>query len=435
MFIDSMRLITDWHIHSKYSRACSKHLELPTIAKWCERKGIDVVATGDWTHPAWFAHLEEQLVESEPGLYQLKIAGNPSSSPLEKGGNSVRFMLVTEVSQIYKRGDKTRRIHNLVFSPSLETCRRVNAELARREFNLKSDGRPILGIDSEALYKLLKEIDGRIIVIPAHAWTPWYSVFGSKSGFDSLDECYGEMTKHIYAIETGLSSDPKMNWSLSNLDNVVMISNSDAHSLEKLGREANVFELEHPSYDEFVRVLREKDRSAFLYTIEFFPEEGKYHLDGCANCKFSCAPKESKRLGDRCPTCKRMLTLGVEHRVDDLADRDPDTVANHKIPYRSIVPLVEVLAEAFGVSSSASKKVVAEYLRLTDRVANEFALLLETPLEAIAKEATSPKVVEAIRRMREAKLHITPGYDGIFGTVKIFDDKDVSTRPKQPQLL
>lgn len=431
-----MRLVTDWHIHSKYSRACSKSLELPTIAKWCVRKGIDVAATGDWTHPAWFAHLEENLVESdgEPGFYQLRPTPGVATSP-GVGVSKTRFMLVTEISQIYKKGDATRRIHNLVFSPSLETCRRVNTELARREFNLKSDGRPILGIDSEDLYKLLKDIDERIIVIPAHAWTPWYSVFGSKSGFDSLEECYGSMTKYIYAIETGLSSDPKMNWSLSGLDDVVVISNSDAHSLEKLGREANVFELEHPSYDEFVRVLREKDRSAFLYTIEFFPEEGKYHLDGCANCKFSCLPKECKRLGDRCPTCKRLLTLGVEHRVDELADRVPESVAGNKIPFRSIVPLCEVLAEAFGVSSTASKKVVAEYMHLTDRVANEFTLLLETPLEAIAKETTNSQVVEAIRRMREARLQITPGYDGIYGTVKIFNEYDVSTRPKQRQLL
>jgi uncharacterized protein (TIGR00375 family) len=419
-----MRLITDWHIHSKYSRACSKALELPTIAKWCARKGIDVAATGDWTHPAWFAHLEEHLVERESGIYRLK-----------DDSSKARFMLVTEISQIYKKGDKTRRIHNLVFSPSLETCAKVNAELARREFNLKSDGRPILGIDSEDLYKLLKEIDERIIMIPAHAWTPWYSVFGSKSGFDSLQECYGEMTKYIYAIETGLSSDPKMNWSLSSLDDVVLISNSDAHSSEKLGREANVFELEHPSYDEFVRVLRETDRAAFLYTIEFFPEEGKYHLDGCANCKFSCTPKEEERLGFRCPTCKRPLTLGVVHRVERLANRDPEIVASNKIPYRSIVPLTEILAEAFGVSSSSSKKVVSEYQRLTDRVANEFTLLLETPLDVIAKEASTPLVAEAIRRVREGKLHIVPGYDGIYGTVKIFDASERTKKITQASLL
>jgi len=418
-----MRLITDWHIHSKYSRACSKELELPKIAKMCERKGIDVAATGDWTHPAWAAHLHESLAETEPGIFTLK-----------DGSSTTRFMLVTEISQIYKRGDRTRRIHNLVFAPSLEAMDRVNAELDQREFNRRSDGRPILGIDSEELYKILKSIDERIVMVPAHAWTPWYSVFGSKSGFDSLDECFGEMTKYIYAIETGLSSDPKMNWQLSKLDSVVLISNSDAHSPDKLGREANVFELEHPSYDAFIRALREKDRSAFLSTIEFFPEEGKYHVDGCANCGFACVPAESKKLGGRCPTCKRLLTLGVEHRVAELSDRPSADVAAQKIPYRSIVPLLEILGEAFGVGPS-SKKVRAEYERLTDRVANEFIVLLEAPLEQIASVASDPRVTEAIRRVRDGQVTIAPGYDGIFGTVKIFPDSDRRTHQTQSTLL
>src|SRR3990167_8568344 len=272
-----MRIIIDWHIHSKYARACSKQLELPTIARWCERKGIDVVATGDWTHPAWFAHIKENLAECEQGIFQLK-----------DGSSKTKFMLVTELSQIYKKGDRTRRIHNLVFSPSIEACEKVIAWLQKNDFNLKSDGRPILGIDSENLYRELKNIDDRIILIPAHAWTPWYAVFGSKSGFDSLEECFGEMTPYVYAIETGLSSDPRMNWQVSSLDSVVCISNSDAHSPRNLGREANVFEFDAaPTFDDFVRVLKEKDITRFKYTIEFFPEEGKYHFDGCAACKFS----------------------------------------------------------------------------------------------------------------------------------------------------
>ncbi len=418
-----MRLITDWHIHSKYSRACSKDLELQKIAAMCRRKGIDVAATGDWTHPGWFEHLRENLIETEPGIYS-------------HGGT--RFMLVTEVSQIYKKGDKTRRIHNLIFSPSLETCAKVNAQLDRRGLNRKSDGRPIFGLDSEELYKILKTIDERIIMIPAHAWTPWYSVFGSKSGFDSLEECFGEMTKYIYAIETGLSSDPKMNWRVSALDSVMLISNSDAHSCDKLGREANVFDLDTISYDEFIRVLREKDRSKFLSTIEFFPEEGKYHFDGCANCQFSCSPNQSIHLGLRCPKCKKFLTLGVEYRVQQLADRDATKVAvNDPFPgtfppeadpplaevpsYQSIVPLKTVIAEAFGIGT-ASKKVSAEYQRLTDRVGTEFFILLEAPIEQIVKESSHPAVAEAIKRMREGRLQINPGYDGIFGTVKIFSD-------------
>ncbi len=416
-----MRVITDWHIHSKYSRACSSKLTLPEIARACERKGIDVVATSDWTHPAWFAHIEEMLQESEPGIYVLKDGSSPT-----------RFMLVTEVSQIYKRNGKTRRIHNLVFSPSLETCRKVNAELDRREFNRRSDGRPIFGMDSEDFYSQLKEIDERIILVPAHAWTPWYSVFGSKSGFDSLEECFGKMTKHIHAIETGLSSDPKMNWQVSGLDSVALISNSDAHSLEKLGREANVFHLEEISYDAFVSVLKSRDPKKFVETIEFFPEEGKYHLDGCAECKFSSTPKETKRLGGRCPTCGKLLTLGVEHRVLDLSNRE--IIPAGKVPYRSIVPLVEIIADVFGVGVS-SKKVLAEYARLLERIKNEFYLLLDAPIEEILHATSNPLIAEAIQRMRREEVIVTPGYDGIFGTVKMFRGNDPSQKPQQTAIF
>lgn len=418
-----MRTIVDWHIHSKYSRACSKQLELPVIDQWCARKGIDIVATGDWTHPAWFAHIKEQLEEKRQGIFQLK------------GGGKREFMLVQEVSQIYKKGDKTRRIHNLIFSPSIEICEKVIAELTRRNFNLKADGRPILGIDSEDLYKLLKDINEKIILIPAHAWTPWYAVFGSKSGFDSLEECFGSMSKYIYAIETGLSSNPMMNWQLSGLDSVVMISNSDAHSPRNLGREANVFEFpELPTYDEFVRVLREQDVSRFKYTIEFYPEEGKYHFDGCASCQFSCGPEESTRIGDRCPTCHRPLTLGVHHRIEELADRDASSVMNRKIPFKSIVPLAEVLAEVYGVSSTQSKKVEAEYLRLTDELADEFTLLLDTPIETIRSKSSSAHLATAIEKMRAGDLKIQPGYDGIYGTVRIFGENGPPAA-KQSSLL
>jgi uncharacterized protein (TIGR00375 family) len=297
----------------------------------------------------------------------------------------------------------------------------VIRDFENRGFNLKADGRPIFGMDSEDLYKRLKEIDEKIILIPAHAWTPWYAIFGSKSGFDSIVECYGEeMAKHIYAIETGLSSDPFMNWQLSQLDDVVLISNSDAHSPRNLGREANVFDLETPTYDEFVRILREKDASKFKYTIEFYPEEGKYHNDGCANCHFCCDPKESIRLGERCPTCKKKLTLGVHHRVEVLADRDAESVRARKIPYKSIVPLAEIIAECFGVKSSQSKRVVAEYVKLTDELADEFTLLLDTPVSEIARVATNRNVAEAVQRMRDGNLSIERGYDGIFGTVSLF---------------
>lgn len=423
-----MRYITDWHIHSKYSRACSKQLELPTIAQWCARKGINIVATGDWTHPVWFAHLKDHLQEVRQGIYQLRHSITPSLH------HSTEFMLVQEVSQIYKKGDKARRIHNLIFSPSLETCARVIANLERSGFNLKADGRPILGIDSEELYKRLKEIDEKIVVVPAHAWTPWYAIFGSKSGFDSIEECFGSMAPYVYAIETGLSSDPAMNSQISSLDHVVCISNSDAHSPRNLGREANVFQFDiPPNYDEFVRALKEKDTSKFLYTVEFYPQEGKYHFDGCSGCKFSCDPKESKRLAQRCPSCKRLLTLGVLNRVQKLSDRDSSQVKS-KIPFRSIVPLAEIIAEVMGVGSVTSKKVEAEYVRLTDILADEFTILLDTPLEDIASHASEPLLAVAIGRMREGRLTIEPGYDGIYGKVKLFGN-DGPARAKQSSLL
>jgi len=408
-----MRYIVDWHIHSKYSRACSKQLELPTIAQWCARKGINIVTTGDWTHPEWFKHVKECLVEERQGIYRLL--------PKLVEGNKTEFMLVQEVSQIYKKGDKTRRVHNLIFSPSIETCEKVNARFNKQGFNIKSDGRPILGIDSEELYKLLKEIDEKIIVVPAHAWTPWYAVFGSKSGFDSIEECFGDMSKYIYAIETGLSSDPEMNWQISALDSVVCVSNSDAHSPRNLGREANVFEFDKPpTFDDFVSVLKNQDAAHFKYTIEFYPQEGKYHFDGCAACKFSCDPVRSKKLGNRCPTCKRLLTLGVHNRVEELKDRDADSVSSRKIPFKSIVPLAEILAEVFGVKSVSSKKVEEEYTRLTNELADEFSILLDVPIDSIRKFTFNENISLAIENVRAGKVEVTPGYDGIYGRVKVF---------------
>lgn len=414
-----MRYITDWHVHSKYSRACSKDLELPKIAEWCERKGINIVATGDWTHPKWFAHLEENLEEVRPGIYRIRrgaVATRPSPH------RETEFMLITEVSQIYKKGEQTRRVHNLIWSPSLETCKKVNQELTKRGFNLRSDGRPILGIDSETLYKMLREIDERIIVIPAHAWTPWYAIFGSKSGFNSIEECFGSMSKYIYAIETGLSSNPQMNWQLSQLDQVVLISNSDAHSPKNLAREANVFEFDAPpTYSDFVRVLREQDRSTFKYTIEFYPEEGKYHADGCASDAFCCSPEESLKLGDRCPKCKKKLVLGVQHRIGELSDRSAGVVVDRKIPFKSIIPLAEILAEIYGVSSTSSKKVQAEYFKLTDQI-DELTLLLDTSIETIVSISSEPTLGEAIRRMRAGEVFKRSGYDGIYGKITVFDE-------------
>jgi len=432
-----MRIITDWHLHSRFSRACSKDLTLENNALWCEKKGVSVLGTADFTHPKWFKELEEKLVEAEQGMYRLK---NPTQSPLAKGGGQglekMRYMFTTELSQMYRRGDKGRRVHNIVMAPSLESVRKINQWLSGEGFNLKADGRPILGLDSEELYKRLKDIDDRVIIIPAHAWTPWFAIFGSKSGFDSIQECFGEMSEYIYAIETGLSSDPLMNRQLSTLDDVMLISNSDAHSPRNFGREANVFELapDEVTYDEFVRILREKDTSKFKYTIEFYPEEGKYHADGCAGCGFWCQPQETKKLKGRCKQCGKPLTIGVLARVNELADRKIDKIPDGQVPYKSIVPLQEIIAEAFGLKGTSGKKVQAMYEQMVGAIADEFTILLDIPIDEIENDST-PAIAEAIRRMRAGEMNIRPGYDGVYGQVKIFSDDDPPPAARQEKLI
>ncbi len=406
-----MRVITDWHLHSRFSRACSAELTLENNALWCEKKGVNVLGTADFTHPVWFKEIEEQLEEAERGLFRLKSGQYPK----------MRYMLTAEVSQIYKRGGKVRRIHNIILAPSLEAVRKVNKWLDNNGANRRSDGRPILGFDSEELYKVFKSLDDNIVMIPAHAWTPWFSVFGSKSGFDSIEECYGEMTPYIYAVETGLSSDPLMNRQLKQLDNVMLISNSDAHSPRNFGREANVFEIEPSkfSYSEFIRILRERDTAAFKYTIEFFPQEGKYYLDGHAPCGFSCEPSETRRLNGRCPKCGGVITVGVLSRINDLTDRPSRVMPKNGVLYKSIVPLQEIIAESLGVTSTSSVKVQTLYEKMINEIGNEFEILLDVPIARIAAVGGA-KVGLAIELMRAGKVRITPGFDGIFGKVKLF---------------
>ncbi len=430
-----MRIITDWHLHSKYSRACSQELTLENNALWCEKKGVNVLGTADFTHPKWFAEIKEKLEEAEQGMFRLR-----SSPLLTKEGPGVvsrgmRYMLTTEIAQIYKKDGAVRRIHNIILAPSIADVEAIIKVLTDRGCNLSADGRPIIGIESEELMKMLMDIDEKIMLIPAHAWTPWFSVFGSKSGFDSLEACYGTMAKYIYAIETGLSSDPAMNRRLSALDNVMLVSNSDAHSPRNFGREANVFEMEpgKVTYDEFRRILKERDTSKFLYTIEFYPEEGKYHVDGHADCLFSCDPAETKRLGGKCPKCGKKLTVGVLSRVDALADRPPfdaGAVPCGRPCFKSIVPLQELIAESLGLSGTASKKVQAMYERLNQELGSEFSILLDVPIDEIRRVDTT--IAEAIDRVRQGKLHIRPGYDGIYGQVQIFSEID---KPKQKTLI
>ena len=422
-----MRVIADLHIHSRFSRACSKELTLPNIAAWCARKGIEVVATGDFTHPKWRQEIGEQLGENAPGIFELREP-TPSRSPsFGRGRNDgTKFVLGTELSCIYKKDGKVRRVHLLVLAPSLAAVDRIIAALTARGCNLRADGRPILGVTSEDLLKICLEADPRTLLIPAHAWTPWFAVFGSQSGFDSLEECFGDLAPHIPAIETGLSSDPEMNWRISGLDRVALVSCSDAHSLPNLGREATVLELETLTFDAIASALRASapavyDRTApnrIIETIEFFPEEGKYYVDGHRACKVRCTPSETKRYRGICPQCAKPLTIGVLARVDKLSDRNEALVPPQVPAFRRIVPLEAIIAEAFGVVS-VTKRVRAEYERMTSVIGSEFFLLLDASLDVIAR-TTTPEIVEAIRRVRAGDLAIDPGYDGEYGTVRIF---------------
>ncbi len=407
-----MKAIIDLHIHSRFSRACSKELTLPNLARWAERKGIDLLGTGDVTHPAWRAEIKEQLEEIAPGIFTLK-----------KDQGKARFLLTTELSCIYKQNNKVRRVHHIICFPSMAAVERLVASLEKRGCNLRADGRPILGLSSQALLDLVLEADPGCMFIPAHVWTPWFAVFGSESGYDSLVECFGdELVKHIHAIETGLSSDPAMNWRISGLDSVMLVSNSDAHSLRNLGREANQMELREMSYEAFAEILRTKDRSRFLQTFEFFPEEGKYHVDGHRACGVRLTPAETKKHGGLCPVCGKQVTVGVLHRIDALADRPGGISPASAVPFRHLIPLEEVIAEVLDVGK-ASKKVAGLYEKITTDIASEFALLLDYPLADLAGRVPD-LLVEALRRVRAGEVQIAPGYDGEYGVIKIFSDAD-----------
>lgn len=414
-----MRIIADLHIHSRFSRSCSKDLTLPNIAKACERKGINYVATGDALHPGWRKEIGEELEERDVAFY------------LKSGLSPTAFCLATEVSCIYKRQDKTRRVHLVVLFPDLKAVDGVIKALEARGVNLRSDGRPIMGLDSELLFKLLLEVDERIMLIPAHIWTPWFALFGSKSGFDRLEDCFGELSNRICAVETGLSSDPPMNWRVSALDRLFLVSNSDAHSCENLGREANVFEMIKPAYGELRRILSEHDTSKFIETWEFFPEEGKYHADGHADCGYWCEPESSRRMQGRCPKCGKPLTIGVLSRVQDLADRETNPQKPvSAVPFRHLIPLKEIIADSLG-KGKASKAVKTEYDRMVD-CASEFSILLDLDEETLAACAM-PDVALNILHMRAGQVDIRPGYDGVFGEVRIRDSKEL--RPGQVKLL
>ena len=423
-----MRVIADFHIHSPYSRAVSKEMTLENLDRWAAMKGITVMGTGDFTHPKWIREINDKLEPGEEGLYVLKsqlqstkFQTNSKFHPAGSGTKSkTRFMLTVEISSIYSKGGKTRRIHNLIFAPSVATVEKINTQLGWLG-NIKSDGRPILGLDSKELAKIVFNIDPEAVIVPAHAWTPWFSIFGSMSGFDSIAECFEEFTPQIFAIETGLSSDPAMNWRLSKLDDIALISNSDSHSLQRIGREANVFDCEL-SYSGIMAAIKSRDPKQFLFTVEFFPEEGRYHYDGHSEHKVRMSPEETRKTCGKCPTCGRKVTVGVMSRVEALSDRPAGSKPARAIPFKSMVPLDEIIGEAFDLGVS-SKKVKAEYLRLINDIGSEFKVLLEAS-EAELRSSAGPEVAEGIMRVRDGRVKIEPGYDGEYGEIKIFDESD-----------
>ena len=413
-----MEFIADLHIHSKYSRATAKNLDLENLHIAAQCKGISVIGTGDFTHPSWFAEISEKLVPAEAGLYKLKDELARVCDLQVPGAcrQPVRFMLTAEISNIYKKTDRTRKNHNLVFVPDLETAQKFSASLDKIG-NIHSDGRPILGLDARDLLEIVLETSDHAFLVPAHIWTPWFSLLGSKSGFDSIEACFEDLTPHIFAVETGLSSDPPMNWRVSDLDGLTLISNSDAHSPQKLGREANLFDTQL-SYFKMRSALKSGDASQFRGTIEFFPEEGKYHLDGHRKCNVRLWPRETIKNNRTCPVCGRPLTCGVLYRVEELADRPEGTKPEKYHPYINMIPLVEILGEIFNVGSG-TKRVLKNYQALLEKFGSEFTILRSIEPDNFV-QAGVPMLGEAIKRIRQNKIEISPGYDGEFGGIKIF---------------
>lgn len=448
-----MQIIADLQLHSKYSRAVSQKMDILGIAKWAGRKGINLVATGDWTHPLWEREIKANLEEDGSGL--LKLRTENLGSPL--------FLLATEVSSIYSQGGRLRRIHNLIWAPSLATVDKINKQLLKRGAKLISDGRPILGLSSIEVADLVFSVDPDCLIIPAHVWTPWYSLYGSQSGFDSIKECFGKFSKYIYGVETGLSSDPEMNWRIGELDGRAILSFSDAHSGPKLGREATVFDIPEGKLsfkairkaivnrritDKNLQPKPNNLQPKIAYTIEFYPEEGKYHFTGHRKCQVKHSPDDSKKKGTVCSVCGRKLTIGVMHRVEELATREvkikkekdkngllwiKDDEGLNRPSYIMLVPLSEILAEVLDVSPT-TKTVDIEYKKLTSNLAGEFNILLKASLSDIAK-ISGERVAKAIKGVRSGQISVEPGYDGVFGKVKIWDEGEEKDETKEKEQL
>ncbi|XOU94182.1 MAG: endonuclease Q family protein [Candidatus Kerfeldbacteria bacterium] len=429
--------IVDLHLHSKYSRAVSKDMNLEEMSFWGEKKGIDILSCADFTHPTWFTELKSKLKQQKNGLYKLK-----------NSINITHFILSTELSCIYSQDGQVRRIHLVVTMPNLNAVAKFNKLLIDNGGKLKSDGRPILGMSAEKITELAKIANKNSMVFPAHIWTPWFAMFGSKSGFDNAKQCFGKQYKHIHAIETGLSSDPAMNWQISQLDHMQIISSSDAHSARKIGREATVLKLKELTYNNIQQAIENPtQKNKISYTIELYPEEGMYYYDGHRNCKLRLSPTETKKYNSVCPKCKKKITVGVMNRVDKLADKpfninptDPpakqaeayEALRAGRPPFKSIIPLQEIIANAFGVGPT-SKRVQTEYENIIRNIGPEFEILLHTSREKL-EQATDKLIAEGIMRVRKGKLHILPGYDGEFGTVNVFTNKERDKAKKDRQI-
>jgi len=397
--------IADLHIHSKYSRATAKDMDVENLTQWAKIKGISLLGSGDFTHQMWLRELKKSLEPKGNGIFRHK---------------EMDFILSVEVSNIYFKAGRTRKVHNIIFSPDFKTVEEINSYLGGYG-NLAVDGRPMLDLPSDKMVKEILRINPDCFIVPAHVWTPHFSVFGSNSGFDKIEECFEEQTPNIYSLETGLSSDPAMNWRWSRLDRFTLVSNSDAHSPSKIGREANVFS-GPVDYKELAETLKKKDKSRFLFTIEFFPQEGKYHWDGHRPCNQRISPREAKNVNYRCPACGKKLTIGVMNRVESLSDREEGYNLESSPPFRNLIPLVEIIGDALGVGPD-SVAVQKEYNKLIKAFGTEFAVLLDAPQEELGKHV-SAKIARGVIKVREGKVEVIPGYDGVYGKINIFEKED-----------
>ena len=410
-----MKMIADLHIHSRFSMATSKEGTPENLDFWARKKGISLIGTGDFTHPVWREELKERLVSEGNGLYRLRDEYVKEESR-KFPGEGTRFVVSGEISSIYKKNGKTRKVHNVILLPGLEAADAM-AQRLEKIGNIHSDGRPILGLDSHDLLEMMMDVCPEGILIPAHIWTPHFSVLGAKSGFDSVEECFEELTPYVHALETGLSSDPAMNWRISKLDRYQLVSNSDAHSPSKLGREANLLDIDC-SYEGLYRAIQTGE--GLEGTVEFFPEEGKYHFDGHRKCGVSLSPVEAERLGGICPVCGKKLTMGVDHRVEQLADRAEGFVKKDGKKYESLVPLPEVISTCMGYSA-ASKKVQGCFEQMIQTLGTEFDILRNVPSEDI-KSCAGERIAEGIENVRTGNVKRIPGYDGEYGKIELFDE-------------